>query len=684
MKRKRIGLFALIILLAMMLCACSETVNSTDNNNYSVAGNNAGNGNSDDNYKSDKPYVKMVIYDSKTADFILDLNTLIDVDGNELESFTFYLSDGYEIEWFAERTFYDSDLGREIHEEGLALLYHDAYAGLGDSVYEMTGTNLVIHFDLNETPLPMDHFSFNDFSGKCTLFYNPPENTPEEYNYSHEYYYEFSEIADASDFVSDAEKDKRSWISGIWVSGPNEDTERGGMAKSFYIFNTDGTWNWVYILDSIENGKEYSVEDNFEKWFSKSKSVKRQTYTYDGETLLFTPSTDFRDRVELLLDNNSFTLEFDFGKYVVEGHQNGSETYTLYRKFGDVSPDELPNNNTSEGGLNIQPGKEDSKFKYTVDDSLLTRLISNPDDAIYFKPASDDYIYKVDYIEGDTESDITLMSFDDSGNLIQYVTRKGLLGDIPYGEGFDEFTRKDGEYFGTSVLSADTTVHYIDELDYVMKSKGNCSRTDKFYYINEYYLNYSSDEGYYIYISKKLDDVSTLLSGTNCDTMKWLEELKTLASEYGSDYYIKTVGRETHTHKPEYFTYENEKILKCGEYAVDTFVIFIFGEDGQVVNILDVNVFADEEQVTEYIYAQIDVSLDYDKRERSVRASELQKFYETNTVRENLIYNQREEDLEYKWSNNFIYQPDYYDSFYSVPFLTEKQIDKYYSEVCSD
>ncbi len=175
-------------------------------------------------------------------------------------------------------------------------------------------------------------------------------------------------------------------------------------------------------------------------------------------------------------DNRQFPLDAFAGLYLYPNtsdyaarntDENGFHSFTdMYEHLADgqVSPER-------EAKVTIYYSRPEDHGK-TNGPSLTLQdveaMLNNPGDDTYFKPASSDHVYVVEYVN-DLDSRIILASFDQNGKLIQSVTRE---------------ERKDTNGFGNTILqeyqslSPDKKVLYLD--DYALFSaQGDASYTDR-------------------------------------------------------------------------------------------------------------------------------------------------------------------------------------------------------------
>ena len=343
----------------------------------------------------------------------------------------------------------------------------------------------------------------------------------------------------------------------------------------------------------------------------------------------------------------------------------------------------------SDSDKDAENGSSDStssKSKTAVSvKEKVEKLLVNPDDEKYFKPISDDYMYVCHFDEESPDSDTYLYAFDNEGNLIQCIERLGYEAEHEDEVWTDWHVNEYGRY-GNTVRSADTAVLYVDMLNFrksetVKKTKSeHALRTDKWYYLSSIYEN-SSDFNDTVYVSKKLKERDSRFYEPNCEDIFFIDKMKSLASQYGSDYLLKTSAEPPYHHEASIYRKNGVEIELIGAYDSDCIQIYVFNDQGEVVKQMVVMVLGDENQAMEYCYgAAGNVLADVEKNERVIDQNSLNEYFKTHTVKENMVISYHDDfsydEDKYKWSSLYIMRPEY-DCYFSVPYLTDRQIDNY-------
>ena len=108
-----------------------------------------------------------------------------------------------------------------------------------------------------------------------------------------------------------------SLLVGIWQSEDDMDDDNG-FGKDYYVFNSDGTWQFIEVRVGHRVEEDIRAELN-----KKIKSVPSQTFTYDGKTLVL-KTNDKEKTATVTINGNSFDLSAGWIKY-------DKVTYTKYR-----------------------------------------------------------------------------------------------------------------------------------------------------------------------------------------------------------------------------------------------------------------------------------------------------------------------------------------------------------------
>ncbi len=353
MKKSIITVLMLSALSTALLCGCGK--GKDDQSFYSYVENQSDSGDLGDNdvtgnidtddssfsndYQStfDQPMIRIDVYDEKHADFVLDVNSIIDVKLEDLLGMVFHMPSGFDLEFYPPRGEDNKGLFPDM-----ALIFSMEYGGLGTCEIEKSGSDLIAHMDFNSEAAEenVPDFSFMELEGECSLFYNPPEGTPEEYLYSHEYMYDWASITNDENFSSlydlSGQPKNNANLVGVWATEESDRVKEingefvSCMVRDVYIFYPDGTWLWERVFDSRDDSGYQSVDDNLQAWIAANSTGGSNTYSFDGEKINFKPSEDYHSETTLEINGDSFTIELDYGRYLAEDGNMQCGTYTYY------------------------------------------------------------------------------------------------------------------------------------------------------------------------------------------------------------------------------------------------------------------------------------------------------------------------------------------------------------------
>ena len=260
---------------------------------------------------------------------------------------------------------------------------------------------------------------------------------------------------------------------------------------------------------------------------------------------------------------------------------------TLKNDNGNTGVAEL----TGEEASNIAVDEGEAAMEMSKFEEAVAKYITNPDDAVYFAPASDDYIYVINKESNGTN--INIFSFDDSGEIIQSMCR------VEYNE--ENF---DGDYsdYPYVKISSDHRVQYNDfyaENPEAWKDDSVYQNvTHKIRKIYRELLNCRYEGNKTVVMSKDLtgDDFAY----TNETDHPALDQLKGVAEDYGSDYCI-SVAREKEEHKAglHYGVVYDHGVMHEA-FAMYRATIYIFNDDGVVTKMIEAVVLDSSDQIEEY------------------------------------------------------------------------------------
>lgn len=347
----------------------------------------------------------------------------------------------------------------------------------------------------------------------------------------------------------------------------------------------------------------------------------------------------------------------------VSNSASKTDTSKAEASKAEASKTETKSDNTSEeknnsAETNAQNRPENNK-------AIFDSLLDNPDDKEYFAPATNDYMYEITE-KNSNQIAIVLYSFDEEGHLVQYIDRRALLNGETYGDLED------------TIMSKDRKVVYYpkDNLtDYFGKSHGRGSgQSDKQHWETARYAPAYADK---VYMSPGISEYDTYMDST--DDVYSLDTLKELAEQFGSDYIIEA-DPVTINVPEKYYTSETtgEKILYYNAFEYLYCSVYVFDDLGELITKLNVEAYGSPEQVEDSWYAGGlgKANEATGKRELRTGDDDYKKYMESHIIYKNLQYwIQKDSKKNYKWAPGFVPNPEYTRTYYSVPYITEKQLD---------
>lgn len=295
----------------------------------------------------------------------------------------------------------------------------------------------------------------------------------------------------------------------------------------------------------------------------------------------------------------------------------------------------------------------------------------NSDDDKYFKPATDDYLMYTDKDIGVTK--VTMVSFDTNGKIVQKVER-------------EEYTDDESDYSSfipneTQKVSRDKKVMYDDRTN-DLDSSENKTTSEKFRTIHEYSRAANDSEKEKLYMSKGLTQNDTKTTRTD-DSYPAIQALKSIALANGNDYEI-SVRKEKVNRETNYADYRGQQVLVNNAFSYYTANVCNYDENGNIIKIYTAYVFDNPQMIEDYkMYSASRITnegkavLNEEVYNNSVKASNAK-------IKDNIYYmdsNDQNLDNEYntkKW-NDLIEDYDGYYSYFSVPYLTDSQIQQMYN-----
>ena len=329
----------------------------------------------------------------------------------------------------------------------------------------------------------------------------------------------------------------------------------------------------------------------------------------------------------------------------------------------ETSKTEAKSDNTSEekgnsAETNTQNKPEDNK-------AIFDSLLDNPDDKEYFAPATNDYMYEITE-KNSNQVAIVLYSFDEEGHLVQYIDRRALVNGETYGDLEDTTMSQDRKvvYYKTDNLS-----------DYFGKSHGRGSgRSDKQLWETARYAPAYADK---VYMSPGISEYDTFMDST--DDVYSLDTLKELAEQFGSDYIINAEFEPIKVPE-DYYTSETtgEKILYYHAFEFMYCTVSVFDDLGECIAILNVEAYGSPEMVEDsWYHGGLGIANEATgKRELRTGDDDYKGFMESHSVYKNLQYWIKDNsNPDYKWYPDYVPNQEYNRTYFSVPYITEKQLD---------
>ena len=121
---------------------------------------------------------------------------------------------------------------------------------------------------------------------------------------------------------------KNELLVGIWQSEVSDYYETHGLGRNFYVFNSDGTWQYIQVRTS-----SYDEKDIYSSLNSQI-GVSTRKYSYDGNKIEFDvdgKDDDYHSQTELTINGNSFRVELDYGRYLKEDKNTQIGKFEKYR-----------------------------------------------------------------------------------------------------------------------------------------------------------------------------------------------------------------------------------------------------------------------------------------------------------------------------------------------------------------
>ena len=121
---------------------------------------------------------------------------------------------------------------------------------------------------------------------------------------------------------------KNELLVGTWQSDVSDYYDTGGLGRNFYIFNSDGTWQYIQVRTSSYNEKDIYTQLNSQIGKTTNK------YSYDGKYIQFDVDgtyDDYKSKTELVINGKNFKVELDYGRYLKEDGNMQIGKFEKYR-----------------------------------------------------------------------------------------------------------------------------------------------------------------------------------------------------------------------------------------------------------------------------------------------------------------------------------------------------------------
>lgn len=222
-----------------------------------------------------KPKLTIKVYNQKSADFILDCDSLVGATFDEIDSYTIYLSD---------------ELRVEMEKPDMAWLYSQKFGTLGNASVEIKGRQCIIHIDVYLDPDAeysddlkdaYEAFSFTDLNGICRLEYLA--------EYTREYEYDLFDIMDMQAYQAIADEpepvDWNAALVGTWEYFETDEYFSSRKNYECFIFYPDGTYVFYRTHgDGLSLAEARSARNEYIREYNDY--AKDKTYSFNGETLV--------------------------------------------------------------------------------------------------------------------------------------------------------------------------------------------------------------------------------------------------------------------------------------------------------------------------------------------------------------------------------------------------------------
>ena len=121
---------------------------------------------------------------------------------------------------------------------------------------------------------------------------------------------------------------KNELLVGTWQSDIQDYYETHGLGCDFYIFSSDGTWEYIQVRTN-----SYDKSDIYSQLKSKSGKVSGK-YSYDGQKIQFDVDgkyDDYMSETDLTVNGNKIEMHLDYGRYLKEDRNMQIGKFEKYR-----------------------------------------------------------------------------------------------------------------------------------------------------------------------------------------------------------------------------------------------------------------------------------------------------------------------------------------------------------------
>ena len=330
---------------------------------------------------------------------------------------------------------------------------------------------------------------------------------------------------------------------------------------------------------------------------------------------------------------------------------------TTHIESTEQNVDDLQETNTYTGTSSVNEKIQDSEVEASNEtDSSLDSYLTNPDDAIYFVPETDDWLITVetrdDYDPAETH--ISLYSFDASGMLVQYIDRR---------------TNSDGSEVRTlpskpnDAKSSDNKALYADRNNEYYAQY--CHVSDKIYTYYELRNHNFVD----VFYSPGLLESDTEIENPDDAVYKDICKVGELS---GSDFFIYNLRTEAYA--DGYFSAGDDEVKEYDAFSLYTADVDCFNEKGEVIARYDVILLDDEDHIDDYWIRICSYDYDYYRETGIVRIdqSNYERASKNFVTMGNTIYFELSIDGMSQY-NKAEYMTSF-DGYFSQPYLTDSQI----------